>query len=304
MTKHIWIVNPIAGRGAALTLVPEIEAYFKQHPELPYEIRYTEQAGQGTRMAAEYKPEDDVCVYAVGGDGILWEVINGLHRDVPFALIPAGTGNDFFRLIDRSRFDMKTLLADTIEGECMRIDYGVVNEQWRFLNCCCFGLDADVNARVCQVGKKGLVPKKFLYGTSAARLIIKPHPIRYTYEDDAGCEVKEKILTTIMNGRYYGGGFHPTPLADIHDGYLDLCMVDPLSFHQIVPLLPKYLKGTHLGNPHVYMKRMKQCAIHFEEETHVTLDGEMFDFTEMKIRIEEGGLLMKVPKESYHAIEQ
>ena len=106
---------------------------------------------------------------------------------------------------------------DTVEGEEIKIDYGVCNGM-RFINCLCMGIDADVNARVCEVGKSSMVPKKMLYISSALKVIQHLNPLKFTAWIDGVEAQKEGLLAAVMNGRKYGGGFTPTPDSDFNDG--------------------------------------------------------------------------------------
>ncbi|MDD6467560.1 MAG: diacylglycerol kinase family lipid kinase [Erysipelotrichaceae bacterium] len=301
--KHIFIVNPTSGREAAKRIVPMIEEYFNQNPQ-EYEIRMTEYPGHAKEIAQQYQKEDDVCLYAVGGDGTLWEVVNGIQPQVPMALIPSGTGNDFFRMIDADLLDMPKLLKDTIEGEELSIDYGVCNGM-RFINCLCMGVDADVNARVCEIGKQSIVPKKMLYGVSAMHVVRKLNVLNFKFSHDSADFVqKDGLLVAVMNGRHYGGGFTPTPFASFKDGFFDICLIRPVKLARLITLLPKYFKGTHTDIDVVENYQAKQVKLEFEYPINVSLDGEMFKMSELDAYIVENGLTLKVPRGSYHEIRK
>ena len=296
--KHVFILNPVSGREAAKKLIPIIEEYFKTCDE-PYEILKTEYAGHAKELASQFHKEDDVCVYATGGDGTLWEVVNGLDPEVTFSIIPSGTGNDFFRMIEADIYDMPKLMKDTIEGEELKIDYGVCNDV-RFINCLCMGIDADVNARVCEVGKASLMPKKLLYISSALKVIQELNPLDFTLWVDGKEEKKKGLLAAVMNGRKYGGGFTPTPNSDFNDGVFDMCIVQPMKLRKLIPLLPKYFNGTHTDKSVVEMSQVENVRFHFEQEVNVCLDGEMFRMTDIDAKIVKSGMTLKVPRGSYH----
>lgn len=301
--KHIFILNPTSGRESAKRIVPLIDEYFVQNPQ-EYEIRITKYPGHAKEIAQQYHKEDQVCIYAVGGDGTLWEVVNGIQPQVPMALIPSGTGNDFFRMIDANLLDMPKLIKDTIEGEELSIDYGVCNGM-RFINCLCMGIDADVNARVCEIGKDSIVPKKMLYGVSAMHVIQKLKILNFKFRHDlAPVEEKDGLLVAVMNGRKYGGGFTPTPHSDFDDGLFDICLVRPVKFSRLLNLLPKYFKGTHTDIKEAEMYQAKHVELTFEAPINVSLDGEMFKMSELHAYIVEGGITLKVPRGSYHAFRK
>ena len=296
--KHVFILNPVSGRESAKTLIPIIEEYFKTSND-EFEILKTEYAGHAKVLASQFHKEDDVCIYATGGDGTLWEVVNGLDPEVTFSIIPSGTGNDFFRMIEANIYDMPKLVKDTIEGEQIQVDYGICNDM-RFINCLCMGVDADVNARVCEVGKASMMPKKLLYLSSALNALTHLKPLEFRVWMNGKEEVKQGLLAAVMNGRKYGGGFTPTPNANMNDGLFDVCFVQPVKFARLATLFPQYFKGTHLEAKEVEMSQTESIRFQFEQEINVCLDGEMFRMKDIDAKIVKGGMTLKVPRGSYH----
>ena len=101
--KHIFIVNPTSGKGDGKRAAAAIQKEIEQN-HLDGEIRLTEYAGQAQKLAAEIKPDPETIVYAVGGDGTIWEVLNGLPPGLRMGILPCGTGNDYYRMIDQRIF--------------------------------------------------------------------------------------------------------------------------------------------------------------------------------------------------------
>ena len=301
--KHVFIVNPTSGRGAANKIIPLIEEYFENSNE-EYEIRKTDCPGCAQKLASEYTTDSDVHLYACGGDGTLWEVINGLNDGVVMGVIPCGTGNDFFRMFKADSLDMKKLLKDTIEGEVVATDYGLCNDSIKFINCLGIGFDADINARVIAVGKDSMVPKKLIYMDSVLRMLTKLKTYKFSATTKGETVQREGLLVAIMNGKYYGGGFTPAPLASLTDGLLDVCMIKPVKLGRLLPLLPKYLKGTHTKESVADYTNTEEIELRFEEEVNVTLDGEPYRMNVIKAKVVKQGLMLKVPKGSNHEIRK
>ena len=113
-------------------------------------------------------------------------------------------------------------------------------------------------------------------------------------------EDKEGLLAAVMNGRKYGGGFTPTPDSDFNDGVFDVCIVKPMKLAKLIPLLPKYFKGTHTKEKVVEMTHAKTVKFQFEQPINVSLDGEMFRMANIEAKIVESGLTLKLPRGSYH----
>ena len=103
-----------------------------------------------------------------------------------------------------------------------------------------------------------------------------------------------------MNGRKYGGGFTPTPNANMNDGLFDVCFVQEVKLSRLVTLFPKYFQGKHLGAKEVEMSQTDSIRFHFEEEINVCLDGEMFKMADIDAQMIKSGMTLKVPRGSYH----
>ena len=295
--KHVFILNPFAGSKDSLTLKPTIISYFEAHPEEVYEIVETEYAGHATEIAKRYTEADDVCLYAVGGDGTAFEVLNGLNDGVRMAVIPNGTGNDYYRMIMPQKDAVSKILIDTIEGKNVRADYGIANER-KYLNASSMGIDADINELANHLGKKYPIPKSLVYIVAAIRKVLKPQPHFYTMTFD-GKELKQKaLLVAVMVGGYYGGGFYPAPMADIQDGKFDIVIADDMKIARIFNLLPKYMKGTHVGIPEVKFYQTDRITLVSDTPVLYGCDGEPILESKIEYRLVKGGLNLRVPKAS------
>ncbi len=295
--KHVFICNPFAGSGNAEELIPVIEDYFKSHPEEVYEIRRTEYPKHATEIAKEYKKEDDVCLYAIGGDGTAFEVLNGIRDGVRMAVIPNGTGNDYYRMIGDNTKPVKEILIETIEGKNVQVDYGIANER-KYLNASSMGIDADINERANYLGKKYPIPKSLVYIVAAVQKVFKPQPHLYTVEFNGQTLKQKALLVAVMVGGYYGGGFYPTPMADIQDGMFDVLIADDMKVSRIFNLLPKYMKGKHVGLKEVRFYQTDRLTLISDTPVLYGCDGEPVLETKIEYRLVKGGLALRVPKSS------
>jgi len=303
--KHIFIVNPISGKGGSAKALPIINEYCQQH-QIEYEVHMTQYVGHAKELANQYSIRDEVCLYAVGGDGTIHEVLNGLQDQVPMAIIPTGSGNDFFATLSKQSWELPQLITETIRGDFMPVDYGIANSH-RFMNMLAVGFDAEINYLVNDKFKDlPLVPPKMVYLMAALYKITKPtkHQIKLTV--DGQVVEYSCILTAVMNGKHYGGGFTPTPMAIVNDGYLDILRVDYVGPVQIMGLLGKYFKGTHVDLPIAHFLKGKDIKIENNIEAVYSLDGEIVSEKIMHIRLMVGGLRLRLPKaviEEYHAVK-
>ncbi len=286
----------MSGNQQAVNYIPLIVEYFKLRP-LDYEILLTQYPGHATELASKYTVVDDVCVYSLSGDGTANEVLNGLSEGVSLAILPLGTGNDFARMFQIPDMPIDKLIIETIEGKECLVDYGMSNKR-KFLNCSTMGLDADVGILAHELKEKYPLLKSLSYVLAIFPLLIKRKPLRFTITFEDEVIHVQSLLTAVMNGRYYGGGFTPTPMASIQDGYLDLCVIKDTSLGRILTLLPKYKNGQHIYDDIVHFYKVKHFHLLSERVINTQCDGEVYPEIEIEFRIIEKGLRLRVPKRS------
>ena len=138
----LFIVNPTAGKGKARELVPLIEKKCIED-KIDYEIRFTCAPGDGTSISASGAGEGFERIVAVGGDGTVYEVLNGIvGTSSALGVIPGGSGNDFIRSINEHR-EIEKIIEDNIYGNITGSDIGKCNGKY-FINVASSGFDAQV----------------------------------------------------------------------------------------------------------------------------------------------------------------
>lgn len=294
--KHIFIINPVSGHGRSKKLVPWIQAYFANR-ENDYQILYTERKGHARELASQFGVKDDVTVYACGGDGTAYEVLNGIQKDVPMAVIPSGTGNDFTRSFKYPKHltDLRDILIQTIEGRNVKIDIGECNGML-FHNCTSMGLDSLVTVKAEKVGKKLPLPSKLVYIVSLFMTLKEREPVEITMTLDGKTTVSQMILCAVMNGKYYGGGFQPTPDASVQDGLFDVCLVDYCELPTILRLLPKYMMGTHVHEKQAHFYKADKLTLKTLRPIPCQIDGEVYNIQEYTFVMHEEWLTTRVPQ--------
>lgn len=271
--KHLFIVNPAAGKGRTLKLIPEIKEYCDNHG-LIYEIAVTEYPGHATEIANVHSSSQTLRIYSVGGDGTLNEVLNGMVKSgSSLAVIPCGSGNDFIRSIVGEDIP-KDIVRLTVEGSERLIDYAMVNDKY-FINITSLGFDAEVAFQTIRYKKWPLITGKMAYilGILSTILICKNHPmeLKLDHEDLSG----KTLLIAVGNGKYYGGGILALPEAEIDDGLFDICYVEAMSRLNILRLFPKYMKGQHNSIKGVHQYRSKKVEIKLTKPLPMNRDGEI-----------------------------
>jgi diacylglycerol kinase (ATP) len=158
MMKHVFIINPISGKGKTLKVAENIEKVC-QKENLDYEINYTNYPGEATKIAKKYRLSKNI-IYSVGGDGTLNEVLNGIvGTKNMLAVIPSGSGNDFYKTLSK------------IDDELPNIDIGKINDKY-FINIVSIGIDAEVANNVSLMKKKN-IPTSQIYNASLVYTFFK-----------------------------------------------------------------------------------------------------------------------------------
>lgn len=301
--KHLFIVNPMAGKGKTAALaVPEIEKACKQRGA-SYEIHLTSCAGDGetyTRKMAESTSEP-LRVYACGGDGTLYDVVNGAigHDHVEVASVPLGSGNDFIRLFgDREMFSD---IGAQMDGKTTLLDAIWCNGKYA-INQCSMGFDANVCDKQASFKKLPWLKGESAYVASLLYCFIKKMENTFTISiDDGPPETMKVLFAYVGNSRWYGGGFMAGPLAMPDDGLLDFVIVKKdIPRIKMLSLIGPYKNGKHLGWDRTIFKRGKKIHITSDETAVVNVDGEIQYVKESTMKIVEKAVRFVIPTTSHY----
>ncbi len=280
--RHLFIINPAAGQKKAIGMVPEIERIMGYKCD-EYSIEYTKGPGHATEIARRYVERDDFRVYSIGGDGTLSEVLNGLvGSNSSLSVIPAGSGNDFFRSISEKKTN--NILQRTIDGSERPIDIGRVNNKY-FLNISSIGFDAEVANSANTLKEKTFLSGSAAYLASVFITILKNRSYDVDITIDGKHLHENILLAAIANGRFYGGGILPAPEATIDDGLFDICTVSALSKSKIIWLLPKYIRGKHTDMKEVKFYKGREIAFHCNHSMLLNIDGEVESVFKVEFQI-------------------
>jgi YegS/Rv2252/BmrU family lipid kinase len=300
--KHIFIINPVAGKGKTYKLIPEIKEYFDNNSAASSDgfiIEMTKYPGHATELASAYSRTGNHRIYSVGGDGTLNEVLNGMAgSECSLASIPAGTGNDFIKTFSTVK-SLKNIIARMVEGTEKLIDIASANGKL-YANISSIGFDAQVVYNTMKYKTLPLITGEMAYtlGTLSA---IKNSASKALHIDiDGECMQKQALLLAVGNGRFYGGGKMALPEADPADGLLDICLVDKVSRIKILALFPKYIKGEHGSLEMVHFYKCRKVVVHSEEPIVMNIDGEISVVNKAEFEIIPKGLRFVIPKSGAH----
>ncbi|HOJ12669.1 MAG TPA: diacylglycerol kinase family lipid kinase [Clostridiales bacterium] len=284
--KHLFIINPIAGKGKALEYIPKIEEYFSRMKDLFF-IEVTKYPGHAIELVKQYVDKETYRVYSVGGDGTLNEVLNGMAgSDSSLAIIPAGSGNDFIKSIRNYSVDKESpeknimkitskvsLLERLVKGTESFIDIGKINNRY-FINISSLGFDAEVVYKSHKIKKLPLITGLLAYVLSVFATLVSYQSNPLKIKIDGQTIEKGTLLVAVANGRYYGGGMQAAPSAELNDGFLDICLIEYAKRLRILKLFPKFIKGQHAGIKEVSFHRGKNISIISKNKVAMNVDGE------------------------------
>jgi len=263
------VVNPKAGFGAAASLATQVVGFLTSH-ELAYRMISPNSVAETKLLVRESlrNGEADKLI-SVGGDGLFHLLLQlAIEFKVPLAVVPGGTGNDFYRTLGWFGRDLSDYLSHLISNEPTLVDVGVVDGEY-FGAVLSSGFDSVVNERANTLKwPKG--PAKYNAAIALELPLFKPIDFKI-FADEKVLEV-EAMLIAIGNGRSYGGGMQVCPDADLHDGLFDIMILHPVSKFEFIKVFPTVYKGTHIKHPQVEVIRARRVRI--ESSAIAYADGE------------------------------
>lgn len=301
--RTLVIANPAAHSGRGARGAEFAGRFLASYSSITsgHEVVCTKGPGDATQIAASAQGFDTVL--ALGGDGVIHEVVNGLMR-LPaearpqLGIVPLGSGNDYARTLGMARNDIEAAFAQLVRGNARPVEVGRVNGT-HFMQTLSFGLDAAIaldttSRRAGDTSQQG----EALYVTSGLKILSRaragyPCVARF---DDEGSERLETLVFAIQVGPSYGGGFLICPNANPEDGLLDVC-------HNVRrPALPHLLGlfglarvGRHVGSPVVRLRKFRRATIEFEREPPCQVDGEELRGARFEVEVVPAALRVIFP---------
>jgi diacylglycerol kinase (ATP) len=238
------------------------------------EPHVTLETGDATAIAAAAARAGVDAVIAVGGDGTLNEVVNGLDGfDTPLGIIPLGTANDFATQAGIPA-DVDHAMDVILHRKPVRIDSASLNGR-RFLNMSTGGVGAEATAETPSDAKETLGP--VAYAITGVRKFAEFEPYRARFRGDDFSFDGEFLMFAVGLTRASGGGTLVTPNASVRDGLLDVCVIESMGRADFARLVLKIKRGEHLGEPGVHYAQVASVSIEAERPLSVNVDGESTD---------------------------
>lgn len=292
---HLFIVNPAAGKGKSLDYIPVIEKAFQARPGDSYIIEKTLYPGHAVEIVKKYVQEKKYIVWSVGGDGTMNEVLNGIAgSSSSLAIIPCGSGNDFVKSLPEYK-DRENIVDSLLKGKETRIDLGKVGDRF-YINISSLGFDAKVVYKTNIIKKIPFITGMLAYTLGVITCIISPGKNKVKILIDDTELYEEILLIAVANGRYYGGGMQPAPLADIRDGILNICLIKKVTRLRMLKFLPLFIKGAHSSIREVSFYEGKKITVIPDGKIPFNIDGEV-SMTEgaMVFSVIPSGLRLIIP---------
>jgi diacylglycerol kinase (ATP) len=301
MKKYFFIVNTVAANGASLKIWKKVKKELDLQ-QVNYRSFFTNSERHAVELAKQIvtmHSEHIEAIVAVGGDGTISEVINGVSdcTSVTIGYIPAGSANDFSRgfhiptspLVALRNILMKRKSITKIDVG--RFKLGERSKPHYFVNSLGVGLDAEVSKKANQSKMKKYFNKlrlgSFVYIGILLDQLFKYKPTNIDMMIDGNMhEYKNVWFVTISNQRFYGGGMKISPQANPYDGLLNITVV-----HHFTPIKLLLLFGTVFVGKHTLFKGVdchKGKDIRILPETKLPLhaDGEFIGTSPVSITVE------------------
>lgn len=296
--RHLFIINPAAGKNMDVAAVTqEINQVMEGRGE-SWTILTTKGPGDAEQITASWAVEsqEELRVYALGGDGTLNEVVNGAagHKHVAIACCPMGSGNDFVKTFGRESWRFRDLKA-LVEAKDYVLDLIDCNGR-QSINICSVGLDARVAMDQASYKKWPLVSGQMAYYLSLLVNVVKGIHRPYEIEVDGQPLKGNYTIITACNGQWYGGSFNAAPDAVPDDGLLDFIVVEGVSRLTVANLVKKYGAGRAKEFPDlIHCYRGKEIKIKCDRMSKVNVDGEGIEAQEVSFIVSEKKIRFMVP---------
>ena len=303
--KFCFIINPQSGKKRSHLLIRRLDVLLKRD-SLPYEFRITTKPGHAIALAENAAASGLFDrIVAVGGDGTINEVVNGMIRvymqdkDVSgnypaLGLIPAGLGNDTARGlgIPRGLNHAYTVLT---QGSTRYIDVGEVNGRF-FINGVGVGYDGAVISEMYEIRRKGKILSKWIYFKCLMHQFRRFTPPLLRLEiDNNSLPPRRYLMVLTANGTAVGGIFNLTPKASLDDGLLDILLVEAIPKHTFLLNIPRAIMGKHLSLRQVSYYMSKRVTIKSDNPVPCHIDGESYYNNQFSIRLLPKALKIVAP---------
>jgi diacylglycerol kinase (ATP) len=307
MKKYFFIIN--ANNTKAIKTFRSLKKEMDMQ-EIPYRTFYTEYSGHAIEIAKKITcMNKDVikAVIAVGGDGTIHEVFNGLkdHPEIPLGFISGGSGNDIVRVHTKKIKGVKSQVSYIKRNRTIKSDSGTIQlmnrskETQVFLSAIGIGLDGEVAKYANEATYKKFLHKiklgtlAYVFTLFKVLKFYRPDSILLKIDDQD--HVFDHVwLVAIGNMPYYGGGMKICPEASYNDGVLDICVVHNLSMIKLLLLFISVFWGGHVKVKGVSQFKGSKIEVTTKRPFAIHADGEYKGTTPVSIEVNKASVPIKI----------
>jgi diacylglycerol kinase (ATP) len=286
--KILVIYNPQAGGGRAAKLLPEVEKYLKAK-DIEARILLTKHTGHAVELAKTADISSFDAIIASGGDGTLFEVLNGYFNNpaskgiaptdkTPIGLIPNGTGNAFMKELKLHKSDWKEAIDIIHQAHRKQLDVGhfvTEGKSYYFLNIVGMGFVSQV--------AQAAIPLKWMgnaaYTVATLQKLLGLKTQKMKIEIDGECIERDGVFAEVANSTFTGTSFHIAPKAKLDDGLLDLVLLNKISRLKLLRLFNSIYDGSHINYPEVEYIQAEKIKISEQYPSKLIPDGEILGKT-------------------------
>lgn len=274
--KYVFILNQFSLKNDTNKMIDNIEKACKKR-KINYKIEVNNNDISTEDILKKYKKSKNI-IMAVGGDGTINRVLNGLvgTKNI-LGYIPHGTGNDFYRAN-----------REVLNKGINTIDLVKINNKY-FINIACFGIDAVIGNNSEIIHSK-IIPKKYRYNFGLLVNFIKYKPRNFIVSINNKSYKDEYTTIVVCNARYYGGGYRVSPNSRLDDGLLEVLLVKKTTKYDMAKLIGSMKNAFHLNSPKVQLFQTKELTIKTDSKISSNIDGEELTDNTFNIKLIPNGI--------------
>ena len=290
--KVLLVYNPQAGHGRAKKMLPYVESLFTKY-KIDFDLFLTDYPEHGIEIVSEVEFHNYDCLVAAGGDGTLFEVINGYFKNnsshkIPLAVLPIGTGNAFARDLDLDNEHIEDAIKIIDQQKARKVDVGYFRthgQEYYYLNILGVGFVADVTETAHKLKLFGNL--SYTLGVLYRTLFLRSNLVKLEID---GIQIeRESTFIEISNTRYTAN-FLMAPKAKIDDGLLDITLAGKLGRIRLLQCFPKIFTGDHIYLEEVETFQARRISIKTDQSKVLTPDGELIGITPVEIKCLPGAI--------------
>ena len=296
--RILLVVNPVGGIKRGLDILDHVKPIFESGG-IELEIIETKYSGHTNDITRAMNIDKFESICLIGGDGTLYEAINGMfarsdRKRLPIGLIPAGTGNALMH--DLKCTEPTNAAENIVKGYTKKIDltevtmdhkilYSVVIVGWGMIN--------DIGLRA--EGVRWMGENRYTY---SALMEIMNHKTRHAKLRIDGMEYDDNFVFIVgCLSKYQGTNMLLAPKAKLDDGLIDLLIVRSTTRKKMLNLFPKIFTGEHIHSDILEYKQVEEYTLVPDQDDPINLDGETIGSTPIHVKVLKKSLEIYTSKE-------